>query len=80
MLDSGNNLDIEVISQERNRMTELLRNSGYFDFNKDYFDFELDTIKKVNQVDIVINVSNKANGDRFIKKKINLVIYTSLTL
>ena len=73
LLDSGNNLDIELISQERNRMTELLRNNGYFDFNKDYFDFELDTIKKVNQVDIVINVSNKANGDRFIKKKINAI-------
>ncbi len=73
-------LDIELIGKERNRLTNVLRNAGYYDFSKDYFDFELDTLKskydtlwKPNYVKINIGVSNKSDDERFLPKIIKAV-------
>lgn len=73
MLLKDNNLDIDLLSKERNRINTLLRNSGYYDFSKDFIDFELDTIKHQNKVTINISVSNKIDGSLFVKKKIKQV-------
>jgi len=73
-LKNGNNLDIDVINKERNRITTLLRNNGYIEFGKEFIDFELDTINKNNKVDVFISVVNKLNGDRFIRKTIDSIV------
>ncbi len=76
LLKPNDNLDIDNVNRERNRITSILRNNGYYDFGKEFIDFELDTINKNNKVDINISISNMANGNRFIVKTIrNIVVY-----
>jgi hypothetical protein len=73
VLKSGEIVDIEAITKERNRLTLVLKNNGYFDFSKDFIDIEMDTIKQVNRVNINISVANKSETERFLRKKINNV-------
>ena len=72
-LKSGDIVDVETITKERNRLTLLLKNNGYYDFNKDYIDIEMDTMKMRDSVIINIAVANKADGERFTRKRINNV-------
>ncbi len=72
-LKSGLILDVDLITKERNRLTNILRNMGYYDFTKDYIDFELDTFKSVGGVNINISVANKSETERFVKKTIGMI-------
>lgn len=72
-LQHGDVIDMEAISQERNRITILMKNNGYYDFTKDYIDFELDTLREGNTVNVNISVSNKTDGERFVIKTIRQV-------
>ncbi len=73
-------VNIDEISNERTRITDFMRNNGYFDFSKDFIDFELDTLKRKYgkqllpyHVRINIFVSNKANGERFLPQTIHRI-------
>ncbi len=74
-LKIGNVLELENITKERNRLTNILRNKGYIDFTKDYFDFELDTLKtSSNELIINIYAFNKNDEERFEIKTIKKVL------
>jgi hypothetical protein len=86
---TGQVIDMDLLSKERNRMSTLLRNNGYYDFSKDYIDFELDTIglfkvveegndqkdtiRLKNAININISIANKSVSERFHKKFIQSV-------
>lgn len=72
-LKKGAILDVENIAKERNRLTLVMRNKGYYDFTKDVFDFELDTLRSKNGVNVNISVANKSDDERFQRKKISKV-------
>jgi len=72
-LKNGAILDVDNIARERNRLTLVMRNKGYYDFSKDVFDFELDTLRSANGVNINISVANKSDDERFQRKKISRV-------
>ena len=72
-LDSGDITDVETLTKERNRLTLVLKNNGYYDFSKDFIDIEMDTMRQKNKVNINISVSNKADGERFTRKTIHHV-------
>jgi outer membrane protein assembly factor BamA len=57
-LKPGSRLKMDNISRERNRLTELLRNNGFFYFNNTFIDFQLDTHQISQKVDIAINIRN----------------------
>lgn len=69
----GHVLDVDMISKERNRINILMKNNGYYDFSKEYIDFELDTIGKKNSLIVNISVANKSETERFFPKSINNV-------
>ena len=73
LLKKGQVIDIDLIARERTRLTNVLKNHGYYDFTKDYFDFELDTIMPTHQVNISMSVANKSDDERFIRKFIRSV-------
>lgn len=73
LLVSGQILDVDNIANERARLTNVLRNNGYFDFTKDYFDFELDTVISNHTVNINISVANKSENERFLRKFIRSI-------
>lgn len=60
LIKKGQQFDEENNSQERDRLTSALRNSGFYRFEQDYISFEIDTIgtnKKVNTELIIKNRS-----------------------
>ncbi|RLJ67409.1 surface antigen-like protein [Lacinutrix venerupis] len=47
------------VLDERDRITEMLRNSGVYHFSQDNIYFEIDTIGKTKKVNIDLQISNK---------------------
>lgn len=43
LIKSGNRFDLDVLDEERERLTKLLKDEGYYNFNKNNFYFEVDT-------------------------------------
>ncbi len=71
LIKQGNRLDINIIEAERKRISDNLKNLGYFTFLKDYIFFTIDTIGKNKKADITINISNLTDkkGNEIILKK-----------
>ena len=59
LLKPGDNFDVDVFEQERDRLTRALRNRGYYKFSKDYIRFSADTNLGTHQVDVKIIVSRQ---------------------
>ncbi|SEA48397.1 translocation and assembly module lipoprotein TamL [Bizionia paragorgiae] len=49
----------ETVLQEKDRLTEVMRNNGVFHFSQDYFYFEMDTIGKTKKVNVDLQISNR---------------------
>jgi outer membrane protein assembly factor BamA len=60
-LKVGQRLDFDKIEAERNRITELLKNNGFYYFNSSFIDFQIDTNQRKLRADVVINVRNRKN-------------------
>lgn len=52
LLKKGDQFDLELLDNERNRITSLFRRYGFFAFDKEYIGFVADTINKQNKVDL----------------------------
>jgi len=55
-LRNGMVFNVEALDMERVRITRLLRNNGYYKFNKDYLVYQADTFKNSFQVDVVMKL------------------------
>ena len=62
--------DIANFESERNRINNIFRNSGVYNFSQDYITFENDTIGKDHKIDIKINIPNKLirSGDTILQE------------
>jgi outer membrane protein assembly factor BamA len=58
-LKIGKPVDFDLIAKERERITLLLKNSGYYYFNKAFIDFQLDTNYLAKTAKISLNIRNK---------------------
>lgn len=59
----GMNFDTDQLNQERERIDSRMRNSGYYNFIKDYIVFSADSALKTNQVDVKLDIrSNLKNS------------------
>ncbi len=52
LLKKGNNFSAPAFQKERERVTNLLRNRGYYEFNQIYVSFDIDSSLKSKQVDV----------------------------
>ncbi len=57
-IKSGNQYKTEDFENEKNRITTHFRNNGAYYFQPNYVTFDIDTIKKVNQANINLMISN----------------------
>lgn len=57
LLRVGNLLDRNNLEEERTRLTSSLRDSGYWDFNKDDISFIADTLRGSQDVDLTVMIS-----------------------
>lgn len=51
-IDRNSIFDLQALDQERDRITRLLKHTGYYAFNKEYLGFEVDTMLGNNKVDV----------------------------
>ncbi|HWB63844.1 MAG TPA: POTRA domain-containing protein, partial [Chitinophagales bacterium] len=56
-LHKGARFDVTNLKQERDRIENVLRNKGYFTFNREYVTFDLDSSSATKTVNIKINVN-----------------------
>ncbi len=52
----GNNYNIDDFSKERNRLTTLLKNHGYYNFSKEYIYFEVDSSQTQKSIKLTIGI------------------------
>ena len=56
-LRPGMPFSVDGMEQERDRLTEILRNKGYYRFQKDYITFIADTAHYSNKVKLAMNIA-----------------------
>ena len=57
-IEEGEAFSINLLNDERTRITTHLRNVGYFEFRKDYIVFKLDSNNVSHTVDITMNIQS----------------------
>ncbi|MCD4711175.1 MAG: BamA/TamA family outer membrane protein, partial [Bacteroidales bacterium] len=60
----GELFDVDVLQEERIRIESLLRDSGYYAFNRDFIYYEVDSALNTHQVDITLGIRNFPNTNR----------------
>lgn len=60
LMKPGKNYDVDVMQQERERITTELSNNGYYLFTKDYVYYEVDSTLPNNKVNITLGIKNFA--------------------
>ena len=56
MLFPGMPFDVNVLDAERQRITRLLQNKGYYKFNKDFLVYQADTTRNTYLVDLTLKL------------------------
>ena len=55
-LSPGMVFDVAALDSERQRITKLLQDNGYYKFNKDFLVYQADTVKNTYQVDLTMKL------------------------
>ncbi len=58
LLKVGERFDVGVLQQERDRIEEILRNKGYFNFTEDFIYYEIDSSLQSKQVNVILGIKN----------------------
>ena len=56
--------DVDVLNEERVRLTNLMQEKGYYSFNKEYVTFEADTARNSADVGVTVRVRSFAQSAR----------------
>ncbi len=59
LIDSNRIYNAYTLEEERNRITQMLKNKGYYNFSKEYIFFEADTTIGHKQLNIITNIKNR---------------------
>lgn len=77
LLQKGDNYDQEAITAERNRIDELLKNNGYFDFSRQYISIRVDSTLGKQEVGIKILIRAPENRSTHKVFAVDSVIFTA---
>ena len=58
LIQPGKTYDEEVLDKERDRVTSVIRDAGYYFFNRNFITYELDSSLGSHQVDVYLYVSS----------------------
>lgn len=56
LVEVGQIYDVETLDKERERLTGILRNEGYFAFNKEYISYRIDSALGNHQMDVTLDL------------------------
>ncbi|MDA3952208.1 MAG: BamA/TamA family outer membrane protein [Bacteroidales bacterium] len=63
LIKIGDNFDLDVIQDERQRIETNLKNKGYYSFNKEFIYFQADSSAKTRKVDLILKIQNFQEKD-----------------
>ncbi len=75
LLKKGINLDVDIMQQERVRLTKLLKDFGFYKFSKEYIYYEVDTSKSDYTSDIKLIILNATDSTLHHQFAINQIYY-----
>ena len=58
MLKPGDNFDVDILNQERQRISDAMRDHGYYYFNKELVFYELDSSEQNKSIDIYLKIKD----------------------
>lgn len=73
LLIRGAQYDVNILNTERNNMSKLLRNKGYYYFQPDYIEFLADTSQQRGTVDLRIGLKQGVPAEAFMPYTVNSV-------
>lgn len=76
-LDTGAFYDSENLKLERNRVARVLRRNGYYNFNKEYLYFDVDTSTGSQRVDVGLRINNPSDSTRHQQARIDRIMVRS---
>ncbi|HRI79267.1 MAG TPA: BamA/TamA family outer membrane protein [Cyclobacteriaceae bacterium] len=77
-INPGENYDQKKLSDERDRIDLLLKDNGYYDFSKQYVDFQVDTTyKHKHTIALRISISDPVNRNSHKVFKIDSITFTT---
>ncbi len=77
LLKKGDRYDQNILSDENSRIETLLKDNGYFDFNKRYINFDIDTTIGNHKIAIRTVISDPGEGKEHRIFKIDSIIFTT---
>ncbi|GHN02909.1 membrane protein [Cytophagales bacterium WSM2-2] len=76
LVKKGDHYDQDKLGKERDRIDQLLKDHGFYDFSKQFIDFEADTSAKKNKVKLLLKILSPAKRGYHKQFKIDSVIFT----
>lgn len=73
----GQNYDQSKLSAERDRIDELLKNNGYYDFSKQYISFDVDTALGNHKVMVTIDIAQPLKRGYHKVFKVDSIIFVT---
>ena len=76
LVKQGKAFSSTTLVEERERLTNLLRSNGFYDFNREYIYFDLDSTLGNKQIDIYLGLKNPGMYDRHKVYRITSLVFT----
>lgn len=76
-LKKGDGFSVATLKNERDRIENVLRNSGFFYFNREYVTYEFDTVTTPHVVNIKININQPSDSTLHEQYRINNIYIIS---
>src|SRR5690606_22153581 len=67
---SGEQFNAATLDEERDRIAGFFRNNGAYDFQKNYINYEIDSLKHNNKADLTVLIDNQSirTGDTIVRE------------
>ena len=62
-IKAGKNVDADILGKERDRISKLMKNKGYFNFSKEYIHFMMDSVGKDHQMDVFVGIKKPRSSN-----------------
>ncbi len=76
LLKKGDAYDQGKLGKERDRIDQLLKDNGYFDFSKQYIDFSMDTSAVKHKIKLQLEILNPSKRGYHKQFRIDSIIFT----
>ena len=65
LIEINDVFNVDLLIQERQRITNLINEAGYYTFNKEFIEFDLDTFKENNEIDLYVKIQKETDTNDF---------------